>query len=64
MEEVKLSEKLLLNVNEASEYSGIGHSKMREILNTPNCPFLIMNGIKKLVKRKQFEEWLETQENL
>lgn len=59
--EVKLSEKLLLNVNEASEYSGIGVSKIRELFNTSCLDFVVINGNKKLIKRKKFEEWLELQ---
>lgn len=59
--EVKLSEKLLLNVNEASNYSGIGVSKIRELFNTSCSEFIILNGNKKMIKRKMFEEWLELQ---
>lgn len=59
--DTKLSEKLLLNVNEASAYSGIGISKIRELMNTRCHEFVILNGNKKLIRRKQFEQWLEQQ---
>lgn len=58
---VNLSEKLLLSINEASEYSGIGVTKVRELIKTSCRNFVIFNGNKQLIKRKEFEEWIEQQ---
>jgi len=60
MQEIKYNEKLLLTVKEACIYSGIGENKLRELLNSPNCSFLLINGNKKLVKRSKFETWLNS----
>lgn len=55
--EVPIWKKVNLTVEEAVLYSNIGENKLRELLNTPDCPFVIMNGKKKLVKRELFEKW-------
>ena len=44
--------KAVLSAQEASEYSNIGINKIKEMLRTPNCPFVLYVGTKKLVKRK------------
>ena len=61
MSRVPLWKKMNLTVEEAAEYSGIGVSKIKEISNQKNCPFVLWNGTKRLIKRKQFEDYLETQ---
>lgn len=61
MPRVPLWKKMNLTVEEAAEYSGIGVSKIKEISNQENCPFVLWNGTKRLIKRKQFEDYLETQ---
>ena len=45
----------------ANRKVGIGVSKIKEISNQKNCPFVLWNGTKRLIKRKQFEDYLETQ---
>ena len=61
MSRVPLWKKMNLTVEEAAEYSGIGVSKIKEISNQKICPFVLWNGTKRLIKRKQFEDYLETQ---
>ena len=53
--------KMLLSIREAAEYSNIGINKIDSMLRKPNCPFVLFVGRKKLVKREQFEEFLEKQ---
>lgn len=53
-------EKVALTVKEASEYSNIGINKLDSLLKTPNCPFVLYVGKKKLVKRKEFEKFIAT----
>lgn len=53
--------KLTLTIKEASEYSNIGINKIDDMLRTPNCPFVLYVGNKKLVKRKEFEEFISSQ---
>lgn len=53
--------KCLLTIREAAEYSNIGINKIDQLLKTPNCPFVLYVGTKKLVKRKEFEEYISEQ---
>ena len=50
--------KMNLTSKEAAEYSNIGINKIDIMLRTPNCPFVLYVGTKKLVKRKEFEEYI------
>ena len=55
---VLIKDKVLLTVREAAAYSNIGINKLDSLLREPNCPFVLFVGTKKLVKRKEFEEFL------
>ena len=57
---VPIHEKLALTIREAAEYSNIGINKIDEMPRTPNCPFVLFVGKKKLVKRKEFEEFISS----
>ncbi|MBR2622246.1 MAG: DNA-binding protein [Clostridia bacterium] len=57
-ERVAIKDKLALTIREAAAYSNIGINKIDKMLRTPNCPFVLFVGSKKLVKRKEFEEFL------
>ena len=57
-ERVPIHLKVTLTIREAAEYSNIGINKIDSLLRTPNCPFVLYVGTKKLVKRKEFEEFL------
>lgn len=57
---VPIHEKLALTIREAAEYSNIRINKIDEMLRRPNCPFVIFVGKKKLVKRKEFEEFISS----
>ena len=50
-----LDKKLLLTKFEAAAYSNIGINKIEAMLRTP---FVLYIGTKKLVKRKEFEEYI------
>ena len=50
--------KMNLTSKEAAEYSNIGINKIDSMLRTLNCPFVLYVGTKKLVKRKEFEEYI------
>lgn len=57
---VPIWEKVMLTVEEASQYSNIGVNKISSLLNEPGCPFLFCVGKgKRLVKRKEFEKFIE-----
>ena len=57
-EKVPIHFKVTLTIREAAEYSNIGINKIESMLRTPHCPFVLYVGTKKLVKRKEFEEYL------
>ncbi|MCR5048527.1 MAG: transposase [Saccharofermentans sp.] len=57
-DKIALSQKPLLTLEEASAYFNIGVCKMRELTNDENCPYVLWNGSKRLIKRKPFEEFL------
>lgn len=48
-----------LSIREAAEYSGIGINTIESLLRDPRCPFLILIGTKKMVRRTKFDEYLE-----
>ena len=50
--------KVTLTTKEAAEYSNIGINKIDSMLRSPNCPFVLFVGTKKLVKRREFEEYI------
>ena len=57
-ERVPIHLKVTLTIREAAEYSNIGINKIDSLLPTPNCPFVLYVGTKKLVKRKEFEQFI------
>lgn len=58
--QVQIKDKFCLTIEEASAYFNIGEKKLRKIVsdNLDSC-FIIQNGVKFLVKRKQFEKFLD-----
>ena len=61
IEQVPIPQKLTLTIREAAEDSNIGINKIDSMLRTPNCPFVLYVGAKKLVKRQEFEEFIRMQ---
>ena len=53
--------KLTLTIREAAEYSNIGINKIDSLLRQPNCPFVLYVGTRKLVKRREFEDFIRRQ---
>ena len=56
--EVPIWEKTILTLKEASAYSGLGINKLRDMSNEKNCPFVLFVGAKRMIKRKQLDEYL------
>ena len=50
--------KMTLAAREAAEYSNIGINKIDSMLRSPNCPFVLLVRTKKLVKRRELEEYI------
>ena len=55
---IPLNLKLTMTVKETAEYSNIGINRIDRMLRSPNCPFVLYVGTKKLVKRKEFEQFI------
>ena len=60
IKKVPVWEKANLSLEEAAACFGIGINKLRDMTNEENCPFVLWNGNKRLIKRKQLERFLET----
>lgn len=57
---VEIKDKFCLTIDEASAYFNIGEKKLRRIVtDNIDTGFIIQNGVKFLIKRKQFETFLE-----
>lgn len=50
--------KLNMTIKEAAVYSNIGINRIEELLKDPKCNFVLYVGNKKLVKRKEFEQYV------
>ena len=61
IQQVPIHEKAMLTIREAAEYTNIGINRIDAMLKRPNCPFVLYVGTKKLVKRREFERFLEGQ---
>ena len=55
---VPICEKAALTIEEAAEYSNIGQNRLSELLKQPRCTFVLYVGKKKLVKRREFDEFI------
>ena len=60
MATVPIWEKVTLTVEETAEYSNIGINRINDMLKEPGCTFVLNVGKgKRLVKRKEFEKFLQ-----
>lgn len=58
--QVQIKDKFCLTIDEAAEYFNIGEKKLRKIVaDYMDSGFVIQNGVKVLIKRKRFEDFLE-----
>ena len=57
--EVPLWEKSNLTLEEAAAYSGIGINKLRKLSDDEQCRFVLWIGSKRLIKRRQLDEFTE-----
>ena len=58
-------QKYTLTLNEASEYFGIGYKKLNAFVQEhADAEFVLWNGNRAQIKRKQFEKYLDSQMNV
>ena len=62
---ISVKDKFCLTIEEASRYFGIGEKKLRRLVNSNldvhdnlDAGFVIQNGVKILIKRQRFEQFL------
>ena len=61
MQEIPYWERYMLTIREAAEYFHIGEKKMRQIVEDyEGADFIIMNGDRAMIKRKNFERFLDS----
>ena len=59
--EVPICQKVTLTIKEAAEYSNIGENKLYRLIAAPRCKFVLYVGRgKRLIKRREFEKFLES----
>ena len=59
--DIPIWERYTLTIEEASEYYRIGENKLRRLAEeNKNANWLIMNGNRIQIKRKQFEKIIDT----
>ena len=59
--DIPIWERYTLTIEEASKYYRIGENKLRRLAEeNKNANWLIMNGIRIQIKRKQFEKIIDT----
>ncbi len=57
--EIPIWQKYTLTVEEASRYFRIGQAKLRRLINeNTDADFILWNGNRTQIKRKQFEEFV------
>lgn len=57
--QVPVWEKSNLTVEEAAAYFNIGEHKIRKLSDTDDCSFVLWVGRKRLIKREQFDKYLD-----
>lgn len=58
---VPINEKYTLSIKEAANYFGLGENKLRRLAaEKPTPNWVILNGNRILVKRRQFEKALDS----
>lgn len=55
---IPIKDKLNLTIKEAVLYSNIGETTIRKLLKEKGCPFLLKIGSKSLIKRQEFEKYI------
>ena len=57
--ELPLWQKMNLTLDEASEYTGIGKTKLRELSDKEDCSFVLWIGNKRMIKRRVFDAYID-----
>ena len=55
---VDIKDKPTLTIEEAASLCNIGEHKLRELTDSDSCNFVLYVGRKRLIKRKQFDDYI------
>lgn len=58
MNKLEIKDKPTLTIEEASALYNIGEHKLRELTSLDSCTFVLYVGRKRLIKRKQFDDYI------
>lgn len=58
MQKPEIKDKPTLTIEEAAILYNIGEHKLRELTDSDTCPFVLYVGRKRLIKRKQFDDYI------
>lgn len=59
--DIPVWEQYTLTITEASKYFRIGETKLRQLIaDNPTAEYLLINGNRVLIKRKMFEEYIDS----
>lgn len=53
-----IKDKPTLTIEEAAALYNIGEHKLRELTDSDSCSFVLYVGRKRLIKRKQFDDYI------
>jgi excisionase family DNA binding protein len=56
--DVPISEKITWTISEAAQMSNIGENRLYDLVKNPRCPFVLFVGTKRLIKKKEFEQFI------
>lgn len=60
MKEVPIWEKYTLTVDEAAAYFRVGEGKLRKLISeNRDANYILWNGVRPQIKRKQFEAYID-----
>lgn len=61
IDEVPIWEQYTLTIAEAAKYFRIGETKLRQLVSdNPDADYLLTNGNRTMIKRKLFEEYIDS----
>lgn len=58
-EQISIKDKVLITINEAAEYIGVGHTAIRKLIDGREDEFCVLVGNRKLIKREKFEKYIK-----
>ncbi|WP_026496670.1 excisionase [Butyrivibrio sp. WCD3002] len=56
--DIRLCERPTLTIEEAAALYNIGEHKLRDMTESDSCTFVLYVGRKRLIKRKQFDDYI------